>query len=133
MDGIEQADWLWEQYVTRGGEAFADVFDECAVIEEWDEAPGAQTWHGPEGARALLDRWAADLDEFHFERTGETVDLGGGYFTLPVRATGRGRSSGVEIDWRLWLVNHVREGRLDWIAYTESLEEAREKADARRR
>jgi hypothetical protein len=122
---------IWQRYSEQGVGAVEEIFTGDVVIEEWAEAPGAQSWHGHDGVHALQERWESELEGFHFEPIGEPVDLEGPFFAMLIKSVGRGRSSGVMVDWSLWMVAELRDERIAWMAYVGSLDEARAKAGAR--
>jgi ketosteroid isomerase-like protein len=67
-------------------------------LDEWPEAPGAQSYHGPAGVRAALDQWFESWEWMQVEIT-DIRDLGDRVlFGLHQRAKGRGSAVEVEID-----------------------------------
>ena len=123
MGGFEE---IWLAYERHGFEALLAFVAEDVVWEEVPSAPGAQVYHGHAGLRALYDRWQQDFDGFHFERTGPTQIVAEDVVATPVNVVGRGRGSGIDVDWQLWLVTRLREGKIVHARYAESLEAARE-------
>jgi ketosteroid isomerase-like protein len=84
--------------------------DPGITLDEWQEAPGARTYHGPEGVQAALDNWFETWEWMHVEieelrEAGDHV-----FFVLHQRAKGRG--SGAEVEIRSWNVYSFRDGKL---------------------
>jgi ketosteroid isomerase-like protein len=74
------------------------------VIHEWPAAPGAQSYHGPDGLRKALDSWFESWEwmevELHdMEEAGDRVMA-----VFHQRAQGKGSAVEVEIDsFNVWL------------------------------
>lgn len=65
-------------------------------LHEWHDAPGAQSYRGPEGVRAAMDTWFETWEWMELD-IKEIVDLGDRVLvTLHQRAKGRG--SGIEVE-----------------------------------
>jgi ketosteroid isomerase-like protein len=84
--------------------------DPDITLDEWQEAPGARTYHGPDGVQAALDNWFETWEWMHVEleelrEAGDRV-----FFSLHQRAKGKG--SGVEVEIRSWNVYTFRDGKL---------------------
>ena len=84
--------------------------DPDVVLDEWQEAPGARSYHGPEGVQAALDSWFETWEWMHVEieelrEAGDRV-----FFSLHQRAKGRG--SGIEVEIKSWNVYTFRDGKL---------------------
>ena len=87
------------------GEADPDL-----QLDEWPEAPGARSYHGPEGVRQALDTWFETWEWMHVEieelhEVGDRV-----FFVLHQRA--KGSSSGIEVEIKSWNVYSFGEGKL---------------------
>jgi ketosteroid isomerase-like protein len=84
----------------------------------------AQTYHGHEGVKSW---WAIMSDAFDQLRLepGEFKDLGEEGVLVPVRASGRGRESGVEVDASFYLLGAGRE-KLERMEFFPSEAEALE-------
>lgn len=130
MSDLERYIEIWTRYGDGGIEALAEDVTHDVVWEEYRLSPGSQTWHGPDGVRALYQRWEDDFDSFRFEPTGAPTELGPSVVAIPVRVLGRGRGSGVEVDWELFMVTRLRDGRIAHSFFADTLEEARERISA---
>ena len=69
----------------------------------------------------------ADIQQYRKrQRTGPTQIVAEDVVATPVNVVGRGRGSGIDVDWQLWLVTRLREGKIVHARYAESLDAARE-------
>jgi ketosteroid isomerase-like protein len=119
---------LWTDYERGGAAAILPHLAPDVVWEEASPAPGSETWHGREGVIALNERWLEEFDGFRFERRGGFVTIGDATVAVPVSARGRGRASGIEVDWTMVMVCHYRDGLIDHTFFCETLDEVRERA-----
>ena len=95
-------------------------------LDEWQEAPGARSYRGPEGVQAALDSWFETWEWMRVEiedlrEAGDRV-----FFSLHQRAKGKG--SGVEVEIRSWNVYTFRNGKLTRIQLFLDAEQALEAA-----
>lgn len=127
MDDLARYYEIWTAYSQGGVDALAPNLAEDVVWEEYRESPGAQTWHGRDGVRALYRRWEDDFEGFRFEPTGEAAEIAPAVIAIPVRVVGRGRGSGVEVDWQLFMVTRLRDGLIAQAFFADTLEEARQR------
>jgi ketosteroid isomerase-like protein len=73
---------------------------------EWQtprNLPDAQTYYGHEGIKAWWAMWSDAFTDLRLE-PGEFNDLGEGRVLVPVRALGRGRESGAEVNVSFYLL-----------------------------
>ena len=86
--------------------------------------PDAQVYRGPEGVK----RWAAVMNDafedlqMHF---GEFEEVAPETVLVQVRATGRGRESGVEVEAPFWMLGSGTDGKLERMEFFPTAEEAR--------
>ena len=116
---------VWRIYAEQGIEAFLEHCTDDLVAEEYAGAPGAAVWHGREGLREMYSRWEQDFEDFLFEPTGDPVALTEDAIARRVRVRGRGRMSGVEVDWDLIMVTVLRGDLVAHQFLVDSMEEAR--------
>ena len=117
---------VWRVYSEQGIEAFLEHCAPDVVVEEYAGAPGAQVWHGREGVREMWGRWAQDFDGFLFEPVGEPQQIAERAFARGIRVRGTGRGSGVEVDWKLFIVSVLRDDGLVVHQFlVDTMEEAR--------
>jgi ketosteroid isomerase-like protein len=77
-------------------------------------APGivnSGTYHGYEGFRQWISQWEEAWGEVDYE-LGEPIELGETFVILPVRVTGRGAGSGLEVDSEFGWLYEVRDGKM---------------------
>ena len=115
---------LWIAYESGGAAAILPLLAPDVVWEE-AEAPGSQTWHGHDGVIALNQRWLDEFEGFRFARRGDFVALDDATVAYPVSACGRGRASGIEVAWEMFMVCRYRDGLIAHTFFTETLDEAR--------
>ena len=122
--------------ILRGGfDAFArgdidSVLDRLDPDVDWSAAIapmlGVETVHGREAMRRFLTRDLFDgFDQFRAEPLS-IEDLGGEYVLVMVRYTGRGQSSGIEMDMTSASLYRLRDGKTvtmrDYPTRAEALE-----------
>ena len=122
---MERYHEVWRLYSEQGVEAFLAQCTDDLIAEEYAGAPGAAVWHGRDGLREMYARWEQDFEDFLFEPTGEPVQISAEAVARPVRVRGKGRMSGVEVDWNLIMVTVLREGLVAHQFLADSMEEAR--------
>jgi ketosteroid isomerase-like protein len=100
--------------------------DPDVQVDEWPEAPGARSYHGPEGVREAIDSWFETWEwmQVEIEELREVGDRV--FFVLHMRAKGIG--SGVEVEIRSWNVYTFGEGKLTRIQLFLDREQALESA-----
>ena len=94
---------------------------------EWrtpQSLPDAQTYHGHDGVKAWWAMWNDAFADLRLE-PDEFKDLGNGRVIVPVRALGRGRESGAEVDVSFCLLGSGS-GRLERMEFFASEAEALE-------
>jgi ketosteroid isomerase-like protein len=93
-------------------------------------APGlvnSGTYYGYEGFRQWIDQWREAWDEERFE-LGEIVEVDESVLVVPAHVTGRGASSGLEIDQVFGWLYEWRDGRATKFHVYVTVEEAMEAA-----
>ena len=85
------------------------VLDSDVELDEWQEAPGARTYRGPDGIQAAMDSWFETWEWMRVD-IQELRELGDRVlFALHQHAKGRG--SGIEIEITSWNVYSFRDGK----------------------
>ncbi len=111
-----------------------DVEDALKDIDpqvEWQtprSLPDTQTYYGHQGVKSWWATMSDAFDELRLD-PGEFKDLGDGSVLVPVRASGRGRDSGAEVNVSFYLLGWGRE-KLERMEFFASEEEALEAAGA---
>jgi ketosteroid isomerase-like protein len=78
---------------------------------EWQtprSLPDPQTYYGHAGVKSWWAMWSDAFEQLRLE-PGEFKDLGEGQVLVPVRASGRGRESGAEVNVSFYLLGWGRE------------------------
>ena len=88
--------------------------------------PDTQTYHGHQGVEAWWKMMRDAFDDLRLE-AGVFKDLGDGKVLVPVRASGRGRDSGVPVNVSFYLLGWGRE-KLERMEFFPSESEALEAA-----
>jgi ketosteroid isomerase-like protein len=121
------------------------VYELLAAYEQGDEdkvrdsidpegeiygAPGlvnSGTYYGYEGFRKWIDQWREAMAEEHFE-LGEIIEVDESVLVVPAHVSGRGASSGLEIDQLFGWLYEWRDGRATKFHVYVTVEEAMEAA-----
>ena len=110
QENVELAQTLGNLYNERGFAESSEVLDPEFV---WDvsrmEAPESASYTGEEGFRSFFESWAEGFASDWVEAE-EIVDAGDRVVVM-VHHSGRGRTSGIEVDQRYAMVWTVRDGR----------------------
>lgn len=85
---------------------------------------GVGVYRGHDGLRNFFREWHEAWDEIEYDYD-ELIDAGE-HVVAVVRRHGRGRASGVEVEWPVALVWTVREGKVVRLAWFPTREEALE-------
>jgi ketosteroid isomerase-like protein len=129
-NNLEIVQGLMEAWERGDMEAVFALYDPAIV---WDNstlpAPNAGVYHGHEGVRQFFQEWLEAFEDQHLQ--AETfIDAGGGV-VVGHRISGRGKSSGAEVEMFRWQVYRVRNGLVTRIDVFETRAEALEAADRR--
>jgi ketosteroid isomerase-like protein len=71
--------------------------------------PDTDTYHGHEGIRAWWETMNDAFENLRLDPEGDFRDLDDVHVLVPVRASGRGRHSGVEVDVSFYMLGTGRE------------------------
>ena len=93
-------------------EGFLELADPGIELHDVPEIPGSTVYRGHEEIRRWWATVRESMDELRFE-FGEVTE-GGEEFAVATRAIGRGRGSGVEVEWTFTTVWRVREGLIGY-------------------
>jgi ketosteroid isomerase-like protein len=101
-----------------------------AVMIQPPEVPDAKTYEGPGAIREAMEDWPTQWEDFHMELL-ELIDAGGDVVVSVTRHRGSGRESGIEMDFEVFYVHHLREGKLARLEMFFSREQALKAAGPR--
>ncbi len=94
----------------RDFDVMVESLDPEVELHEWPTAPGAETYHGPDGALRAIDKWFEVWEWMHID-VEDIVDAGDRVLVkLHQRAKGRG--SAIEVEIRSFNVYTFRGGRI---------------------
>jgi ketosteroid isomerase-like protein len=71
--------------------------------------PDTQTYHGHDGVRAWRATMEEAFEQLRLEPRGEFRELDDVHVLVPIRASGRGRESGVEVDVSFYMLGTGRD------------------------
>ena len=99
-----------EAFNRRDFEMIRRDVDPEVVLDEWQEAPGARSYRGPDGVQTALDSWFETWEwmQVNIEELREAGDSV--FVVLHQRAKGSG--SGIEVEIRSWNVYSFRDGKV---------------------
>jgi ketosteroid isomerase-like protein len=98
--------------IERGDLALVEQFTlPDAVMVQPPEVPDAKTYEGASAIREAMDDWPKQWEDFRMELL-EIIDAGDDAVVSVTRHQGRGRQSGIEMDFEVFYVYRIREGRL---------------------
>ena len=81
------------------------------VLVQPPEVPDAKSYEGRDAIAEALDDWPKQWDNFRMDLI-EVIDVDDEVAVLVTRHRGRGRESGIEMDFEVFYVNWGRDGRL---------------------
>jgi ketosteroid isomerase-like protein len=97
-----------EEFNRRDFGSLISDTDPAVELHEWPEAPGAQTYHGPDGLRQALEKWFETWEWMHLD-IAEIVDAGD-QVLVSLNQRARGSGSGIEVEITSHNVYTFRDG-----------------------
>jgi ketosteroid isomerase-like protein len=101
-----------------------------AVMIQPPEVPDAKTYEGSGAIREAMADWPAQWEDFHMDLL-EIRDMGEDVAIAVTRHRGRGRESGIEMDFEVFYVYYLAGGKLARLEMFFSREQALEAAALR--
>jgi ketosteroid isomerase-like protein len=101
--------------------------DPAVALSEWPDAPGARTYHGPDGVRRAFENWFDTWEWMQIE-IEDIAEVGGDRVLFTLRQRARGRGSGIEVEIRSFNVYTFRDGNVTRIQLFTEREPALEAA-----
>jgi ketosteroid isomerase-like protein len=96
--------------VNRGDiDATLENVDSAVAWEPPGILPDAQIYHGHDGVRAWWDTMNEAFEDLRMDPEGDFKELDDIHVLVPVRASGRGRHSGIEVDVSFYMLGTGRE------------------------
>jgi ketosteroid isomerase-like protein len=115
-----------EAFNRRDVDAMVADLDPGVELHEWPEAPGAQSFRGPEGARRAMEGWFEAWEWMQVEITDVQESEDRVLVTLHQRAKGRG--SEIELDIETYNVYSFDDGKVTRIELFLNRDDALEAA-----
>jgi ketosteroid isomerase-like protein len=110
----------------RGDLALVEEFTESDVVMvQPPEVPDAKTYEGRGAIREAMEDWPTQWEDFRMDLL-EIIDAGDDVVLSVTRHRGRGRESGIEMDFEVFYVSRLRHGRLARLEMFFSREQALE-------
>ena len=93
------------------------------VMIQPPEVPDAKTYEGPGAIREAMEDWPAQWEDFRLDLL-DIIDVSDDVVVSVTRHRGRGRESGIEMDFEVFYVHHVPGGKLARLEMFFSREQA---------
>ena len=110
---------------------------DLALFEDWTtpdllivqppEVPDAKTYEGRAAMAEAWEDWPNEWDDFRLDLV-EVIDVSDNVAVSVTRHRGRGRESGIEMDFQVFYVHRLRDGKLARMDMFFSREQALEAA-----
>jgi len=97
------------------------------VMVQPPEVPDSKSYVGPTAIRDAMADWPTQWEDFRMDLL-EVIDAGGDVYVSATRHRGHGRESGIEMDFQVFYVHRLRDGKLARIDMFFSREQALESA-----
>jgi ketosteroid isomerase-like protein len=101
---------MYDAYARGDLETSRSCLDPQVVWSQPAQEPGAGTYRGHEGVDQALSHWVGAWDDYNVE-VDEFIDFGD-HVLANTRHRGRGKSSGVNVERRIFQLLTVRDGKI---------------------
>ncbi len=109
QENVEQARRGWEA-IQRGDFAeLGEMVTPDVVIVQPPEVPDSKTYEGRDAAIEAWQDWPTEWEEFRLDLI-EIIDVSDDVVISVTRQRGRGLHSGIEMDFQVFFVAHLRDG-----------------------
>jgi ketosteroid isomerase-like protein len=112
----------FDLYLSGNIDELLELYDPAVVVTA-PEFMNAGPFHGHTGYIEWVQRWNEAWETLEF-RVGDVEPVGGRHIVADVHTTGRGRSSGVEVEVVAWWMVEMRDGRAVYLEVLTSREGA---------
>ena len=106
---------------------FAEFLAPDVVIVQPPEVPDAKTYEGPTAVAQAWEDWPREWEDFRLDLI-DLIDVSDEVVVSETRHRGRGRESGIEMDFRVFYVHRLHNGKLRRMEMFFSREQALEAA-----
>ena len=121
---LEVVRCLFDQYAEGGVEAILDGADENIVIEiPSDLSAEPDTYHGHDGVRRYFAGFEGMIDDVRYEAFELSAE--GDFVLAHSRMSGRGMSSGLEVNLEVYVLHELAGGKIVRIRPYADLESAK--------
>jgi ketosteroid isomerase-like protein len=111
QDGMELLTQAFQAF-ERGDVAwFDDKITPDLVIVQAPEVPDSKTYEGPRAMAEALADWPTEWADFRMDLL-EIIDVGDDVYVTAACHRGRGRESGIEMNFKVFYVTRGRGGKL---------------------
>ncbi len=100
------------------------------VMVQPPEVPDAKTYEGPTAIADAMEDWPKQWEDFRLDLL-EIIDVSDDVLVSVTRHRGRGRESGIEMDFEVFYVQRSRDGKLARMEMYFSREQALDAAGVR--
>jgi ketosteroid isomerase-like protein len=124
-EGVELIKRGFEE-IKRGNLSWAEEMTHPDVVMvQPPEVPDAKTYEGRTAWAEAIADWPSQWEDFEMDLL-EVIDVGDDTYVLVTRHRGRGRESGIDMDFRVFYVQRYRDGKLARVEMFFSREQALE-------
>jgi ketosteroid isomerase-like protein len=110
-EGVELVRAGFELAVRGDLETFEEFMAPDVVMVQPPEVPDSKSYAGPTAIRDAMADWPTQWEDFRMDLL-EVIDAGGDVYVSATRHRGQGRESGIEMDFHVFYVQHLRDGKL---------------------
>jgi ketosteroid isomerase-like protein len=121
---VQAAQRAYEAWTRRDLAAIQALCTPDVVIVQPPEVPDAKSYEGPDAMIAALEDWPQEWNDFHVELV-EIIDVSDDVLITVTRHSGRGASSGIDVDFHVFYVSRLRDGALARMEMYFTAEQAR--------
>ncbi len=111
QEGVDLIERGFELVLSGDLAAFDDFMTPDVVMVQPPEVPDAKRYEGPTAMAEAMADWPAQWEDFRMDLL-EVVDAGGDVYVSVTRHRGRGRESGIDMDFEVFYVHRLRDGKL---------------------
>jgi ketosteroid isomerase-like protein len=109
QENVQALMQAWAQWLETGEFSHEQVHEDAEI--HWNpQIPDARVYHGPKGLAEALQDWQDAWGETEYEFL-EVTDAGD-HVLVGLHERGKGKGSGVEVDWIWYQVYTFRDGKL---------------------
>jgi ketosteroid isomerase-like protein len=124
---LETVTRVWEAAQRRDTDALFALYDPAIVWQvHYGPIELRGVYHGHEGVRQLFKQWREPFETYE-EEPGVFIDAGDNV-VVEIRLSGRGKTSGVEVEMPRWMMYTIRDGLVIRVDIFETKAEALEAA-----